>query len=44
MARNKIGDNITLQKATGGEVTLKATGSVAGDKSDLSKISDTYFY
>lgn len=44
MSRNKIGENITLQKATGGEVTLKATGSVAGDKSDLSKISDTYFY
>lgn len=44
MSRNRIGENITLQKATGGEVTLKATGSVAGDKSDLSKISDTYFY
>lgn len=44
MSRNKIGENITLQKATGGEVTLKATGSVAGDKSDLSKISSEYFY
>lgn len=44
MSRNKIGENITLQKATGGEVTLKATGAVAGDKSDLSKISSDYFY
>lgn len=44
MSRNKIGDNITLQKATGGEVTLKATGAVSGDKSDLDKIPGEYFY
>lgn len=44
MSRNKIGENITLQKATGGELTLKATGVVAGDRSDLSKIPSEYFY
>lgn len=44
MSRNKIGDKITLPKTTGGEVTLKATGTVAGDKSDLNKIDAKYFY